>query len=957
MSISLVHADALTQFSASSISVSITIDSDVAAGDLIVIPYMTRSVVTTPSGYTKLAEVNVTNFTAQYSGLFVKTSNGTEGGTSVTVTQSSSSRIEAMHAIFRSTSGGLEVSQTDTFDGDASLNGTLPALTESEGFVGISVASNIYAAANDHPFDIVSGSDSEWARLNTGANVSADGNRLSGFYGIYTGADTTALTLTCTNGSRDWQASILSFIESAAAIVVETAVETDTANPVLAPLILGVANEADSANAISSSSVTTIVTEFDAGNVSPTLSSITNAGTATPTVEIEAITAGGEWRQLFWAHENVADKTVTWFINRATMTENTFDPATGWLPQWTLAPDVADPVWAQAASRTLNGGSTGTIEFEFSSLPSGLVYFATHPIKSNAYAAIFANELLTDYSSVASPTTSADSSGVYNTTPAENDENGNPVGENDQFAIKLAFGGSTTDGGPKRKLVMFAGIHAQGEHASWLAYESAMRWILDDASEAAQNIRANWDIYTYFNVTANGIVAGNRRQNPSRNIDPNRDFIDQDLQEIQALTAAVLADTGGSADALFSWHAFSRAYAEFIPGTRSTQNTQTAAFIANGNTIFSTSIVYDVDITTTDSAWGYDVLGCQVSFASEVPQRGDTSLAFYEGIGVKWMQALELTDSQGLFYNGVTLAATEEGADTFEATLEVTVEATLTATEEGEDTFAAVVNVEDGTISLTLAATESGEDTFAGLIEVEIEFSLAATESGEDTFEAVLFNDDGTRSVDLAATESGSDTFSASVTVVPIVPPGPPSTKKTYVYDLTTGQWARWSTDGTENLWDMVHGVLWKELGGNMGQPTFGTVAGSKTSNLVLKVDPNVQTDNTVDGEGTPITRVVTGGLPMRQRTFVRQSNLRLTASVGSPTSTPAAVTMRFSDDGGRTWTARQPITLTPSAWGQEIAWRGLGVIRSPNRLFEISDTGGLVRISDCDAMVEDDAD
>lgn len=390
---------------------------------------------------------------------------------------------------------------------------------------------------------------------------------------------------------------------------------------------------------------TTLITAFDGGNASSSTSTITGAGTTTPVIEIES--RATDWRHLLFAVEGVEGKTPTFKLNRATMTDPAFTPTADFLPLWTQ--DFV--TWTQASSRTLTGGTTGTIDFSFdAALPAGRVYVSTHPMGQNADAATFAAELLADYSSVASPTTSANTSGVYNTTPAETGDDGRAVGGNAQYAIKLAFGGSTTDGGPKRKLVMFAGIHAAGEHVSWIPFVAAVRHILD--APAAANFRANWDVYLYFNVTANGIVGGERRQNPSRNIDPNRDFVDQDLQEISALTTAILADTGGSATAQFGWHSFSTETDDFIPGTGESPNTETAAFITKGNTIFSSPRTYYLDIPTAGYRWGYDVLGAKIAFAAEVPMRGNTSVAFYETIGENWIKTLQAIDADGVFYSG-----------------------------------------------------------------------------------------------------------------------------------------------------------------------------------------------------------------------------------------------------------------------------------------------------------------
>ena len=45
-------------------------------------------------------------------------------------------------------------------------------------------------------------------------------------------------------------------------------------------------------------------------------------------------------------------------------------------------------------------------------------------------------------------------------------------------------------------------------------------------------------------------------------------------------------------------------------------------------------------------------------------------------------------------------------------------------------------------------------------------------------------------------------------------------------------------------------------------------------------------------------------------------------------------------------------IQLTEGAFDTEIAWRSLGSFMAPGRIFELSDSGGLIRIDGCDAML-----
>ncbi len=175
----------------------------------------------------------------------------------------------------------------------------------------------------------------------------------------------------------------------------------------------------------------------------------------------------------------------------------------------------------------------------------------------------------------------------------------------------------------------------------------------------------------------------------------------------------------------------------------------------------------------------------------------------------------------------------------------------------------------------------------------------------------------------------------------------------TFIFDLTTGQWHQWGTlvdvggGVLENQrWNMLHGVFWQELQGVDGQAIYATVASDLDGNQIYRVNPESEVDNGDTENEQYIRREVTGGLSVRGRTFIRQFDLSLNASVGAPAAVGADVTMRFSDDNGNTWVTPPPITLTPGAWNQDLTWRSLGVIRAPVRIFEIIDIGGLVRIS-----------
>jgi hypothetical protein len=283
------------------------------------------------------------------------------------------------------------------------------------------------------------------------------------------------------------------------------------------------------------------------------------------------------------------------------------------------------------------------------------------PMAPNSHAAQVAAWLLANFSEVASPAASANTSGVYNVTAAESNSFGRACGGNNQYAISLSWNEPTTDGGPKRKLVMMAGIHAAGEHKSWIGFLAALQWMLLDESSEAQAFRANWDVWLYFNVTPNGVVAGDTRTNPSRSTDPNRDFSisgTSALAEINALRAAIVSDTGGSADAVIGWHGADARSTRFnlflVPddyaaGTRSSAIQE---FMDAGTTIFGVApSLIKSDAGGTHAKWGAAVLGAKISLAAEMQGKGDNTLEEAQFIGQSWVKTLQAVDAAGEFWS------------------------------------------------------------------------------------------------------------------------------------------------------------------------------------------------------------------------------------------------------------------------------------------------------------------
>jgi hypothetical protein len=409
----------------------------------------------------------------------------------------------------------------------------------------------------------------------------------------------------------------------------------------------------------------TLSTVFDTGNVSASLSSVTDPDSETPLVWLDtrpgANTNNG-WRHATVILNNALGKRPIFRLNRATRGVTT-NPTTSWLPAYTYDWDDFES-WVRAPSRSLVGGTSGYIEWQFSeAFTENTVVVSTHPNGRQADVETYAAYLLS--LPQAEPTGSADENGVYFTSPSETDDISREVGGHPMYAIKLAWGGSTTDGGPKRKLVLGTHIHAAGEAVSWISHLYMMRWIIESASDAAVAFRSNWDIYWYGAIFPNSLFGGADRVPWRSSLDPNRDFPvgASAYAEIQAFRDAVIADTGGYADAFIVWHTWgaSTSNKRFnIAWDLRDQNSETRtpaaqAFYDIGTSVFGET-PGDISGSTTvnGNAFAVRSLNAPVAFSAEVNQNGSTALSEYQLIGENWAKTLQFTDAEGFFWSPVS---------------------------------------------------------------------------------------------------------------------------------------------------------------------------------------------------------------------------------------------------------------------------------------------------------------
>lgn len=168
---------------------------------------------------------------------------------------------------------------------------------------------------------------------------------------------------------------------------------------------------------------------------------------------------------------------------------------------------------------------------------------------------------------------------------------------------------------------------------------------------------------------------------------------------------------------------------------------------------------------------------------------------------------------------------------------------------------------------------------------------------------------------------------------------------KTLVYDLTTEQWSWWTSSGRPS-WRANIGTNWIESGGTGSNFGSNVIVGDDTVGILWSLNPLQGYDDPVDsaereeGRPVPFTRVATGQVTTRGRITIPCYQVYAVADTGSPAYEGASVTLSYSDDTGRNFVNAGTIEVESGNYYQEFAWRSLGLVRSPGRLFRIEDDG-----------------
>lgn len=162
----------------------------------------------------------------------------------------------------------------------------------------------------------------------------------------------------------------------------------------------------------------------------------------------------------------------------------------------------------------------------------------------------------------------------------------------------------------------------------------------------------------------------------------------------------------------------------------------------------------------------------------------------------------------------------------------------------------------------------------------------------------------------------------------------------TFVLDLSTNQWSEWNTEGRQN-WRTSTGIAWDN----------DNVAGDLDLGVIWNIDENDRLDGFSEDEDDirTIVTVVRGLMAMRLRTALSCARAVLEISEYDPAAAGGYVTLKTSDDFGKSWHDHGTLIADDPEVTYDMAWASLGLIAAPGRIFEITEAGVTRRIDGLD--------
>lgn len=173
----------------------------------------------------------------------------------------------------------------------------------------------------------------------------------------------------------------------------------------------------------------------------------------------------------------------------------------------------------------------------------------------------------------------------------------------------------------------------------------------------------------------------------------------------------------------------------------------------------------------------------------------------------------------------------------------------------------------------------------------------------------------------------------------------------TFVYDITTQQWSRFTSQEYE-FWRPNVGSNWTDAMSLANEYGSNVVVGDDTYGVLWFLNPDQGYDDDVNQAiETPkrFPRVATGQIPAKNREYLPIYEVFLTGSNGWPALSASSVELKYSDDAGNTYVSAGSVEVEDDNYNQDITWKSLGRFSYPGRLFRIEDDGALARIDGLD--------
>jgi len=502
---------------------------------------------------------------------------------------------------------------------------------------------------------------------------------------------------------------------------------------------------------------TDIVVDIPLGNIDSNSVVITNTLDARPTVYVDRHadasnpSSGAGWRHFAFAIDQVADDTPKRPIFRI----NHITTGAVFLGGYRAVKTTDYATWDQSDRWTQ---TTPHFEWEYSdALSTGRTFIHSNPTARYAEMSAFATTILANPN--VNPSTNANASGVYATSPSATNHNGTQVGLKPQLGVNMKFGGATTDGQPKRKMVVMAGIHAAGESQQWYAFKGFIEYILNSADIEAQNLRSNWDFYVYWCTNPDGWEGGDYRGAFSYTSFTNGTFFapaQPAWQPIEDLKAEIAADIPTfDVSVTVNWHgeifAVNSDWITYTGGSAASQGLGYDAVVTAGQGIFTNAQINQTTSATDphDMRYGIEVLGANAtnptSVSNECPVGNQSTVAFYQDIGTKWARSYSVADQTGIWNSGISSSVgSAQGTSTATATSELG--GTEAVGSSAGTSAASAVSELVGTEAVGLSTGTSTASAFAVV-------SLSSTGSSSGVSSVIAFSDN--QSPVISSSESG----------------------------------------------------------------------------------------------------------------------------------------------------------------------------------------------------------